>query len=83
METPIFENYEMFIREHSDDVSTPRGAARMIQDEGMFRAYMDTLTDGMDDHVRESVLAVANRNRECLLTESANVPSSALGSGLI
>ncbi len=77
----LFENYELFIREHADDISTPKGAARMIQDEGMFRSYMDSLTEGLDDHVRESVMGVANRNRECLLTESANVPASAFGSG--
>jgi len=83
METPIFENYEGFLREHADDISTPKGAAKMIQDEGMFRAYMDTLTDGMDDNIRETVIAVADRNRECLIEESANVPAGSFGSGLI
>lgn len=79
----LFENYELFIREHADDMSTPKGAARMIQDEGMFRAYIDSLTEGLEGNRRETVMSIANRNRECLLTESANVPSSAFGSGLI
>ena len=81
MKTTLFENYEMFIREHADDISSPAGAARMIQDTGMFQAYMDSLTEGLDEEARASVMAVANRQREMLLTESANVPSSSFGSG--
>ena len=81
MENTLFENYELFIREHADDISTPAGAARLIQDTGMFQAYMDSLTEGLDDAARASVMAVANRQREMLLTESANVPSSSFGSG--
>ena len=77
----IFENYEMFIKENADEFATPQGAARMIQDEGSFRAYCDALTEGLDENIRESVLSVLNRQRECLLTESANVPTSAFGSG--
>lgn len=81
MELALFENYEHFINEHSDDLSTPAGALKMITDNGMFRAYMDSLTDGLDPHVRNSVLGVANRQREMLLTEAANVPGSTLSFG--
>jgi hypothetical protein len=77
----LFEQYETFIREHADDMATPKGAARLIQDEGMFRAYADTLTEGLDENIRETVFSVLNRQRESLLTESANVASSAFGSG--
>ena len=31
----LFENYETFINEHSDDFSTPAGAVRMITDNGI------------------------------------------------
>ena len=77
----LFEQYESFIREHADDMATPKGAARLIQDEGMFRAYADTLTEGLDEAVRDTVFSVLNRQRETLLQESAQVPSSAFGSG--
>ena len=81
MELPLFENYEQFITEHSDDLSNPSGALKMITDNGMFRAYMDSLTDGLEPHVRNSVLGVVNRQREMFLTEAANVPGSALSFG--
>ena len=77
----LFENYEMFINEHRTDLSTPSGALKMITDNGMFRSYMDSLTDGLDSNVRGSVMAVANRQREMVLTEAANVPGSALSFG--
>jgi hypothetical protein len=81
MEHALFENYEHFITEHSDDLSNPAGALKMITDNGMFRAYMDSLTEGLDPKVRGSVLGVANRQREMLLTEAANVPGSTLSFG--
>jgi len=77
----LFENYENFINEHSDDLSNPTGAIKMITDNGMFRAYMDSLTDGLEPTVRNSVLGVANRQREMFLTEAANVPGSTLSFG--
>jgi len=81
MELALFENYENFINEHSDDLSNPTGALRMITDNGMFRAYMDSLTEGLEPGPRATVLAVATRQREMLLTESANVPGTNLSLG--
>lgn len=81
MELALFENYEHFITEHSDDLSNPSGALKMITDNGMFRSYMDALTEGLEPRVRGTVLNVANRQREMLLTESANVPGSSLSFG--
>jgi len=81
MELALFENYEQFINEHSDDLSNPSGALKMITDNGMYRAYMDSLTEGLDPRTRNTVLSVANRQREMLLTEAANVPGSTLSFG--
>lgn len=81
MELALFENYEQFINEHNDDLANPAGALKMITDNGMFRAYMDALTEGLDPRARGSVLGVANRQREMLLTEAANVPGSSLSFG--
>jgi hypothetical protein len=77
----LFENYECFINEHRDDLATPTGALKMITDNGMFRAYMDSLTDGLDAGTRSTVMSVANRQREMILTEAANVPGSTLSFG--
>jgi hypothetical protein len=77
----IFENYENFLQEHRNDISTASGALKMITDTGMFRAYMESLTDGFDDATRATIMTVANRQREFLLTESSNVPASAFAFG--
>lgn len=77
----LFENYELFIREHADELGTPSGAAKMLTDEGMYRAYVDSLTEGLKDGPRSAVLAVLNRQREMILHESANVPMSSFASG--
>ena len=76
MNTLIFEHYEDFLKEHSDDLSNPSGAIRMLQDSGMFAAFTDSLTEGMDSSARDSVLGVLNRQREMVLEEAANVPAS-------
>lgn len=80
-ETILFENYERFITEHAEEIGSPTGAVRLITDNGMFRAYMSTLTDGLDPDTRVAVMSVANRQREMLLQEAANVPGSSLAFG--
>ena len=42
---------------------------------------MDTLTSGLEPRPRTAALAVANRQREMLLTEAANIPGSTLAYG--
>lgn len=80
MET-LFENYELFLKEHSSDISTPTDALRMVSDNGMFRAYIDALSEGLDPVQRAVISTVATRQRDMLLTESINVPSSSFALG--
>lgn len=77
----LFENYESFLKEHRTDFSTPSDALKMISDNGMFRSYIDTLSEGLEPEQRAVVMAVANRQRDMLLTESSNVPSSSFALG--
>ncbi|MFW6219365.1 MAG: hypothetical protein ACOC33_00725 [bacterium] len=77
----LFENYESFLKEHRTDISTPADALKMISDNGMFRSYIDTLSEGLEPQQRAVVMAVANRQRDMLLTESSNVPSSSFALG--
>jgi hypothetical protein len=73
----IFENYEQFLKEHRDEMSTPAGALEMLSSDGAFRAYMGTLTEGLDPNTKSVVMAVAQREREMLLEESLNFGPSA------
>lgn len=73
----IFENYELFLKEHRDDLGTPAGAIEMLSSDGAFRAYIDAITEGLDSGLKRSILAIANREREMLLEESINIGPSA------
>ena len=77
----LFENYEAFITENADDLQDPSGAQRLITDQSMFKNYADSLTDGLQEDVRASVLSVLDRQREMILQESANVPASTFAAG--
>jgi hypothetical protein len=73
----IFENYELFIKEHKSDISTPSEAIEMLSSDGAFRAYIDALTEGLTSHTKNNILAIAEREREMLLEESINLGPSA------
>jgi hypothetical protein len=77
----LFENYELFIQEHANDISNPAGALKMLTDNGMYRAYIDSLTEGLEPGRRAVVAAIADRQRNYILTEGANVPASSFGFG--
>jgi len=73
----IFENYEQFLKEHSSEMSSPSGALEMLSSDGAFRAYMNTLTEGLDSGTKSVVMSVAQREREMLLEEGMSFGPSA------
>lgn len=77
----LFENYELFLKEHSNDITSPSDAIKLIADASMFRSYVDALTENLSPTVRSNVIKVCDRQRQMLLTEAANVPASAFGFG--
>ena len=79
----LFENYELFLREHSNDITSPSDAIKLIADKSMFESYVAALTDSLEPKVRASVVNICNRQRSMLLTEAANVPAAQFGFGLI
>jgi len=79
----LFENYELFLREHSSDITSPSDAIKLIADKSMFESYIAALTEGLEPGIRSNVVAVCNRQRGMLLTEAANVPAATFGFGLI
>lgn len=75
----IFENYEGYLKEHRDDLSTPAGAVEMLSSDGAFNSYMTSITEGLDPHQKSAVMAVCEREREFLLQESIQMgPSSSV-----
>lgn len=69
--TILFENYERFIHENSDDLDTPGKALRLIGEESSFRGYIDSLTEGLSPEQKSVVIAVADRQRQQVLHEAS------------
>lgn len=72
----IFENYEGYLKDHQDDLSTPAGAIEMLSSDGAFNSYMTSLTEGLDPHQKAAVMAVCEREREFILQESIQMGPS-------
>lgn len=77
----IFENYELFMREHQNQLNRPQDVNRLMSDDGMFRAYVDSLVEGLDNERSTNVSNVLNRQREMIIQEAANVGASSFASG--
>ena len=73
----IFENYENYINENSEEFATPQDAVAMLTSDGAFRSYMTALTEGLTPMARDTVMEVAQRQREMLLEESIQLGPSA------
>lgn len=73
----IFENYDGYLKEHRDEMGTPSGAIEMLSSDGSFKAYMASLTEGLEPYQKAAVMGVAERQREFLLEESAQLGPSA------
>ena len=73
----IFENYELYLKDHRDDIGTASGAIEMLSSDGAFHAYIDALTEGLDAYTKRSIMGIAEREREMLLEESINIGPSA------
>lgn len=73
----IFENYDRYLVENRDELNTPTGAIEMLSSDGSFRAYMASLTEGLEPYQKAAVMAVCEREREFLLEESTQLGPSA------
>jgi len=73
----IFENYDGYLKEHRDDLSTPAGAVEMLSSDGAFQSYITQLTEGLAPYQKSAVMAVCEREREFLLQESVQLGPSA------
>jgi hypothetical protein len=79
----VFENYNVFLKEHDEFFRSPSKAMEMLASNGSFNAFVGQLTDGMAPHSKYAVEQVLKRERQMLLEESASgqigATSSAIG----
>ena len=83
MTTTIFENYETFLNDNKQDFSTPNDVVKLFNSDSMFHAYLESITDTIDGDSKAGVMAMLERQREMILTESANVGASSFAKGWV
>jgi len=77
----IFENYSEFLESNHEMVSSPRDALQMISTDASFYSYVDSLTENIDPAVASNLRKVCERQRECILENSANIGASSTAIG--
>jgi len=77
----VFENYEGYLKEHSDEIANPQNAMEMLASKGAFKAYASTLTEGLPATIKPVVEGILERERDSLLEESANIGPTASAIG--
>lgn len=77
----IFENFEKYIQENDNDFKTPQGAVRLLREDASFEDFLDGITEGVEDESTTVVKNILERQRETLLSESANVGPSVFTHG--
>ena len=76
----VYENYERFINDNSTIFGSPSGIHKLHIDDGLFEAYLDTLTDGIDNPRAVSVCKnICKRQKEYLLETSTAASTQAMG----
>ena len=77
----IFENYGLFLKEHQDSFTNNMDAVRLLNDDGMSRAYFEAITESLSPSTRPAVLRILEQQRMNILQESANVGASGFAAG--
>ena len=72
----IFEHFDSYLKDEDNDMQSPQGAYRLLREDAQLSDFTDTLTEDLDNDSRKVVTEILNRQRETLLTESANVAPS-------
>ena len=73
----IYENYENYINENREEFATPQDAIETLTSDGAFKSYITALTEGLTPQARDTIMTIAQREREMLLEESIQLGPSA------
>ena len=74
--TLILENYDVFVKDHSDLFEEALSAVSTITDDSYFEMYIDKLTEGLDEATVRRVKPLLDREREMYLDEATSLLTS-------
>ena len=73
----LLENYDMFMKDHSDLFEEALSAVSVITDDSYYEMYVDKLFEGFEEAEVRRLRPILDREREMYIEESANILTSA------
>lgn len=72
----ILENYDVFVKDHSDLFESALAASSTITDDSYFESYTDKLLEGLDESQVRTIKPLLDREREMYLEEASSILTS-------
>ena len=72
----IMENYDSFIKDHSDLFEDALSAASTITDDSYYEMYVDKLTENLEEATARKVRPILDREREMFIEEASSILTS-------
>ncbi len=72
----LLENYDVFVKDHSDLFGDALSAASTIVDDSYYEMYIDKLTEGFDESTVRRLKPLLDREREMYIEEASSILTS-------
>ena len=72
----ILENYDVFVKDHTDLFEDALSAASTITDDSYFEMYVDKLMENLDESTVRRVKPILDREREMYIEEASSILTS-------
>jgi hypothetical protein len=74
--TLILENYDVFVKDHSDLFEEALSAVSTITDDSYYEMYIDKLMEGLDESTVRRIKPILDREREMYIEEATSILTS-------
>jgi len=72
----ILENYDIFVKDHSDLFDDALSASTTITDDSYYEMFVDKLMEGMEESTIRTIRPILDREREMFIEEASSVLTS-------
>jgi len=72
----LMENYDSFIKDHSDLFDDALSAASTITDDSYYEMYIDKLVENLDESTVKKIRPILDREREMFIEEASSILTS-------
>ena len=72
----LLENYDVFVKDHSDLFEDALSAASVITDDSYYEMYTDKLLENLDESIVRTLRPILDREREMFIEEASSILTS-------